>query len=86
MRKLLKYMKGYTLEVIIAPLFKLIEAAFDLTVPLVVASIINNGISMGDAGLPHVYKMCGVLVLLAILGLLCKGGGGLFHKASPCRV
>ena len=69
MRKLLKYMKGYTLEVIIAPLFKLIEAAFDLTVPLVVASIINNGISMGDAGLPHVYKMCGVLVLLAILGL-----------------
>ena len=69
MRKLLKYMKGYTLEVIIAPLFKLIEAAFDLTVPLVVASIINNGISMGAAGLPHVYKMCGVLVLLAILGL-----------------
>ncbi len=69
MRKLLKYMKGYTREVIIAPLFKLIEAAFDLTVPLVVASIIDNGISMGDAGLPHVYKMCGVLVLLAILGL-----------------
>lgn len=69
MRKLLKYMKGYTLEVIIAPLFKLIEAAFDLTVPLVVASIINNGISNGNTGLPHVYKMCGVLVLLAVLGL-----------------
>ncbi len=69
MRKLLTYMKGYTLEVIIAPLFKLIEAAFDLTVPLVVASIINNGISLGNDGLPHVYKMCGVLVLLAVLGL-----------------
>ena len=69
MRKLLKYMKGYTREVIIAPLFKLIEAAFDLTVPLVVASIINNGIANGEAGLSHVYKMCGVLVLLAVLGL-----------------
>lgn len=69
MRKLLTYMKGYTREVIIAPLFKLIEAAFDLTVPLVVASIINNGISMGNDGLPHVYKMCAILVLLAVLGL-----------------
>ena len=68
MKKLAKYLKGYIKEVIAAPLFKLTEAAFDLTVPLVIAAIINNGIKGGDNA--YIYKMCAVLVLLAVLGLV----------------
>ncbi|MBQ7820828.1 MAG: ABC transporter ATP-binding protein [Clostridia bacterium] len=67
MRKILKFLNGYIKEIIAAPLFKLIEAAFDLTVPLVIAAIINNGIKTGDK--IYIYKMCAVLVLLAFLGL-----------------
>lgn len=67
MQKLAKYLKGYIKESIAAPLFKLTEAAFDLTVPLVIAAIINNGIKNGDNA--YIYKMCAVLVLLAFLGL-----------------
>lgn len=67
MKKVAKYFKGYGTPSVIAPLFKLIESAFDLTVPLVIASIIDKGINGGNT--THVYKMCGVLVLLAVLGL-----------------
>lgn len=67
MKKVAKYFKGYGVPSVIAPLFKLIESAFDLTVPLVIASIIDKGINGSDTA--HVYKMCGVLVLLAVLGL-----------------
>lgn len=69
MRKLLIYLKDYKKESVIAPLFKMLEALFDLLVPLVVASVINHGIKYGDK--PYIYKMCGVLILLAVVGLTC---------------
>lgn len=69
MRKLLIYLKDYKKESIIAPLFKMLEALFDLLVPLVVASIINKGIKYGDK--QYIYQMCGVLILLAVVGLTC---------------
>lgn len=69
MRRLLVYLKEYKKESIIAPLFKMLEAFFDLLVPLVVASIINKGIKYGDK--TYIYQMCGVLVALAVVGLAC---------------
>ena len=67
MKKLLKYMKGYGMECALGPLFKLLEATFELLVPLVVASIVDQGIGSGDRG--YVVKMCLVMVLLGIVGL-----------------
>ena len=69
MRKLLFFLKDYKKESIIAPLFKMLEAFFDLMVPLVVANIINKGIKYGDK--TYIYQMCGVLILLAVVGLAC---------------
>ena len=69
MVKLLKYLKHYILQSILGPLFKLLEATFELIVPLVVAAIINNGID-GGAGTGYIIKMCGVLVLLGAVGLI----------------
>ena len=68
MRKLLKYLtKNYMKETVLAPLFKCIEAVFELFVPLVVAGIIDGGIGSGDKG--YVIKMCIVLVGLGLAGL-----------------
>ena len=67
MFKLLKYMRGYVKECILGPLFKLLEASFELIVPLVVAAIIDNGIENGDSG--YVIKMALVLVALGLVGL-----------------
>ena len=70
MKKLLKYLKPYTKECIISPLFKLLEAIFDLLVPLVVKTIIDNGIATGDK---HVIGTCfGILVAFAAVGLTCS--------------
>lgn len=70
MKKLLVYLKDYKKESILGPLFKLLEASFELLVPLVMAAIIDVGIADGDRG--YVMKMCGVLVLLAFIGLVCS--------------
>ena len=70
MKKLLKYMKTYTLESVLGPLFKLLEASFELFVPLVMAAIIDTGIAQGDTG--YILCMCGVLVALAVIGLVCS--------------
>lgn len=70
MKKLLVYLKDYKKESILGPLFKLLEASFELLVPLVMAAIIDVGIADGDRG--YVMKMCGVLVLLALIGLVCS--------------
>ena len=70
MRRLLVYLKDYKRECVLGPLFKLLEASFELVVPLVVALIIDQGIAYGDRGC--VYRMCGVLVLLAAIGLTCS--------------
>lgn len=69
MRKLFTYLSDYKKESIIAPLFKMLEALFDLFVPLVVAGIINNGILKGDR--TYIVRMCLVLILLAVVGMAC---------------
>ena len=63
----LKHLKKYQKESVLAPLFKLLEALMDLTVPLVIAQIIKNGIGQNDMG--FVLKMFGILLLLAVLGM-----------------
>ena len=69
MRKLLKFLRGYGKECILGPLFKLLEASFELLIPLVVAAIVDTGISAGDRG--YVVKMCIVMIALGIIGLVC---------------
>ena len=69
MRKLLKYMKGYGKECVLGPLFKLLEASFELFIPLVVAAIVDTGIGNGDR--VYVLKMCLVMILLGLIGLAC---------------
>ncbi len=69
MKKLFTYLKDYKKESILAPLFKLLEASFELFVPLVVASIIDRGIGGGDRG--YIVQMTLVLVALGLIGLVC---------------
>ena len=70
MKKLLVYLKDYKKETVLAPLFKLLEASFELFVPLVMAAIIDNGIANGDRG--YIGRMCLVLIALGIIGLTCS--------------
>ena len=70
MKYLLPYMKKYGKESILAPLFKMLEAMFDLLVPLVVANIINTGIAARDTG--YILGQCGLLILMALVGLACS--------------
>lgn len=67
MFKLIKYLRGYIKECIMAPLFKFLEACFELTVPVIMAHIIDTGIAGSDR--EYILKMCGLLVLMGILGL-----------------
>ncbi|MBE6552855.1 MAG: ABC transporter ATP-binding protein [Ruminococcaceae bacterium] len=69
MKKLLPYLKPYRKETVLAPLFKFLEAIFDLLVPLVVKQIIDVGIANADK--PYIVAMCGVLVGFAVIGLSC---------------
>ncbi len=71
MKKLLKYMKSYRLEAILGPLFKLLEAIFELIVPLIVARIVNVGINEG-AGLSYILKMSLIMIGLGVVGLGCS--------------
>lgn len=68
MKKLLIYLKDYKKECVLAPLFKMLEATFELFVPLVVAAIIDKGIANGDKR--FIVSMAGILVLLAMIGLI----------------
>ena len=70
MRKLLIYLRDYRRESVLGPLFKLLEAGFELIVPLVVAAIIDHGIGAGDRG--YILRMCLVLAALGLVGLLCS--------------
>ena len=70
MKKLLVYLKTYKKETILAPLFKMLEASFELFVPLVIAAIIDTGIENKDV--PYIVRMAIVLVALAIVGLTCS--------------
>ena len=70
MKKLLVYLKDYKKETVLAPLFKLLEASFELLVPLVMAAIIDTGIGNGDRG--YIGKMCLVMIMLGVVGLVCS--------------
>ena len=76
MKYLFSYLKKYRAESILAPLFKMLEAFFDLRVPMIVANIINTGIcgEFADeaARLPYILGQCGLLVLMALIGLACS--------------
>lgn len=68
MKELLPFLKNYKLQSFLAPLFKMLEAIFELIVPLVVASIINDGIRQGN--MKYVLSRCAILVLLAVVGMV----------------
>ena len=70
MNKMLNYLNGYKRECVLAPLFKMLEASFDLFVPLVMADIVNVGIAAHD--FHYILMRCGILLLLAIIGLACS--------------
>ena len=70
MKYLLKHLRQYKKQSILAPLFKMLEALFDLFVPLVVENIINVGIGNRDNS--YILKQCGILVLLALIGITCS--------------
>ena len=70
MHKLMRYIRGYEKQALLAPLFKMLEACFELFVPLVVASIIDTGIKNNDT--VFIWQRCGLLVLLAVIGLTCS--------------
>lgn len=69
MKKILYFLKDYKKESVIAPLFKMLEAIFELIVPLVVAQIIDIGIASEDKN--YIFGRCGILILLAVIGLVC---------------
>ena len=68
MKNILKYMKAYRKECVLGPLFKLLEASFELMIPLVVARMIDVGISQGNTG--YLIKLCLIMVLLGLVGLI----------------
>ena len=70
MKKILYFLGGYKKESILAPLFKMLEATFELIVPLVMAAIIDVGIAGADQ--PYVLRMCMVMVGLGLIGLVCS--------------
>lgn len=70
MKMIWKYLKDYKKECVCAPLFKMLEALFELFVPLVVSSIIDKGIGGGDRN--YIIKMCLLLIALAVIGLVCS--------------
>ncbi|MCM1386406.1 MAG: ABC transporter ATP-binding protein/permease [Bacillus sp. (in: Bacteria)] len=70
MKKLLVFLKDYKKETVLAPLFKMLEAGFELFVPLVMAAVIDRGIAASDTA--YVFRMGFVLVLLGIIGLTCS--------------
>lgn len=70
MKSLLQYLKAYKKESIIAPLFKMLEASFELLVPVVMANVIDIGIQNGDDA--YIWRMCVLLIALGVLGLVCS--------------
>ena len=70
MKRLLSYIRDYRIRAVLAPLFKCLEACFDLFVPLVISRMIDRGIRSGNLG--YVFRMGGLLLALAAIGLLCS--------------
>lgn len=80
MKSLLKYLKDYKKESFLAPLFKMLEASFELFVPLVMAAIIDTGIANNDRG--YIFRMGGVLVALGLIGLACSATAQYFSAKA----
>lgn len=81
MKKLLPYMKGFEKECVLGPFFKLLEATFELMIPIVVRRIVDVGIANGDSG--YVVRMCCLMIFLGIVGLICAIAAQFFAaKAS----
>ena len=80
MKKLLKYMRGFEKQCILGPLFKLLEASFELFLPLVVASLVDKGIGNSDQS--YVLKMCAVMIALGVIGLACAVTAQYFAAAA----
>lgn len=70
MKTLMRYFKNYKIKAVLAPIFKMLEASFELLVPLVMAVIIDNGIRYNDK--PYIYKMAVIMVALGVIGLVCS--------------
>lgn len=70
MKSLLKYLKGYKKESILAPLFKMLEASFELLVPLVMAAVIDKGIEGNNKS--YIVSMCFIMILLGLIGFVCS--------------
>lgn len=70
MRKLLRFLKPYRLESVLGPLFKMLEALFELFIPLIVADIVDVGIRNGDSA--YIWGRCGLMILLGVIGLCCS--------------
>lgn len=84
MKRLLHYMKDYRKESILAPLFKMLEASFELFVPLVVADMVDRGIRNGDVH--YIIRMGGLLLLLAVIGLACSLTAQFFSAKAATEV
>ena len=84
MKQLLKYMKGYEKQCVLGPLFKLLEATFELLIPLVVAAIVDKGVGSGDGG--YIIKMCLVMVALGVIGLICAVTAQYFAASAAVGV
>ena len=69
MLKLIRYLSGYGRECVLAPLFKLLEAAFQLLVPFVTASVVDDGIARGDRA--HIMTCAVILVVMGVVGWVC---------------
>ena len=80
MKKLLKYMRGYGKECVLGPLFKLLEATFELFIPLVVASLVDKGIGSGDR--TYIFQMCLVMIALGVIGLVSAVTAQYFSAAA----
>lgn len=70
MKKLLVYLRDYKKETVLAPLFKMLEASFELLIPIVVKLIVDVGIANEDRR--YVGRMCFVMILLGVIGLVCS--------------
>lgn len=81
MKKLLIYLRDYKKESILAPAFKMLEATFDLLVPLVMAAIINTGIANKDKG--YILSHCGLLILLGVIGLTAVSPHSILRRKHP---
>ena len=82
MRKLLRFLKSYKLDTISGPFFKLLDACFELIIPLIVADIIDNGIANSDR--QYIISRCLIMTALGFIGLIC-GISAQYFAANPAR-